>query len=86
MNALNIERNERRELWRMLDRLDPRRRVAFVRWCCRQASWGVVETRVTTHTGTTSECYHDIMLLAFQHGLDLELVACELTNRVRRRR
>lgn len=75
----------RKHLWRGLARLTPRERVGFLGRLCRICTLGGSPVRVTTHTGTIRETNADIMMLALQHGLDLNLACVELDGVLRRR-
>lgn len=74
----------RKHLWRGLDRLGPAKRVAFLKHLCKLVNFHTHEVRVTSSTGTTSETFADVMMLAFQHGLSLQRAATELEHVLRR--
>lgn len=83
MLADNLTLDDRREIWRLLEKLTPAGRVRFLTWGCRQLK-GKGDVRVTSHTGKVGEAYHDLIALAVVYGLDLHAAACELERRVRR--
>jgi hypothetical protein len=85
MRAATLDWADRREVYGLLDRLPPARRVAFLRWACTQAVGpGGHAVRVTSHSGTAWEAYQDLLLLEFQHGLDLGRAVERLVALVRR--
>ncbi len=75
----------RKHLWRGLERMQPAQRVGFLKRLCRKATLPVahVEPRVTSHTGTVHEAFHDICMLSFQHQLPLATSATELERVLR---
>lgn len=93
--------DDRRELWCLLHRLSPRRRVSFLADCCdrvrRPDGAGPVASRrmapavaLAYRCGRaddrlTTEVYGDLLVLACQWGLDLAAAAAALEGRVRRR-
>ncbi len=85
MRVASLTLDDRRELWRMLDRLLPGQRIAFLRWCCQQTSGpGNIQAGVTDHTGLTGEAYRDLMALEVIYGLDLEAAGCRLARFLKR--
>ncbi len=82
-HALTLD--DRRELWKMLDRLQPHQRVAFLRWCCGQTKGpGEIAAGVTTHSGLTGEAYADLLMLEVVYHLDLEMAGCKLARMLKR--
>lgn len=93
--------DDRRELWHLLHRLPPRRRVSFLAWCCGKVrrpdgNGPVASSRMAeTIAGAarcdrfdhrlTNEIYGDVLALSAQWGLDLAAAAAELERRVRDR-
>lgn len=92
-------RDDRREIWHLLHRLSPKRRAAYLAWCCSRVA-GPGQTRPTvSHRMTetvvmsyrsgehdlrlTNEVYTDVLALAAQWGLDLAAAAVELERRVK---
>ncbi len=85
MNALTLERDMRKFFFEGLQRLPPRERVNFVKWCCLKApGFAQQKAYVKSHTGEAHEAYNDVFLLNFQYGLNLEAAAVELERRLRR--
>lgn len=80
---IDRDREARKHLWKGLERLSPRRRIAFVGAMARITNRDGTETRVTSHSGTVSEAYYDLMLLAVNHGLDLYAACVHLENWLR---
>lgn len=74
MKAVELELDDRREIWTILKRMTPGQRIDFVRWCCRQVNGPdrVSQVFVTSHTGTTDEAYRDLMHLEIAFHLDLK--------------
>ncbi len=67
------ELDNRRELARMIDRLDPRRRGDWLRWCAREASAGqAVGVRVIDDSGPAAEFYHLAFTLIGKGRLTLD--------------
>lgn len=86
ITPVNIERNERREIWMMLDRLQPRQRVKFLRQQCAKASKNdVLGVQVTGSSGLTNSVYMDCCFLALQYNVDLEGLADDLYEFIRQR-
>lgn len=79
VDIIDRDREARRHLWRGLKRMEPRERVAFLRSLCaaRAGEAGSVEVRVTSHSGTTGEAYHDVMAWSAVYGGCL-FRACEM--------
>lgn len=92
-------RDDRRELWSLLHRLSPKRRTAYLDWCCSRVC-GPNQTRpVVSHRMTetvvlayrfgeyderlSNEIYTDVLMLAASWNLDLAAAAVELERRVR---
>lgn len=77
---------EQRELRRLLDRLTPAKRIAWLRWCCRQVSQpGFAGTKVMESDGSTEAVLWDALSLKVMFGLSLERMGTELVQRVRAR-
>lgn len=85
MRAQTLELDDRRELWRLLDRLKAVDRIRFVEWCCKQVR-GKGKLGVTHHSGKTGEAYADLIHLEVVFGLDLNAAACRLERFVRKGR
>jgi len=82
----NAELDDRRELWRMLDRLTPSQRIAWLKWCCLQANHGQsVGVFVEQSTGRTSEVFADAMTIMNQGRLTLNRAGEKLHQMVRGR-
>lgn len=80
-----LERDERRDLFRLLDRIDARQRLEFLHWCCREASKNrPLGVQVTRQTGTARDVWGDVMLLAYAHDFDLRVALTELVRRIRK--
>lgn len=86
LRAQDMELMDRRELWRMLERLGPHGWVPFLTWCCKQVSGRPMtgEVRVTRPPVNVHEAYMDVLQCQVVYGLDLEKALEELTRRVRR--
>jgi hypothetical protein len=80
-----VELDDRREIWRLLAKLTPARRLRFLAWACRQVR-GPLPVRVNeaTHTGTANEAYADLMALEVMYRLDLAAAAARLERLVRK--
>src|SRR5262245_10076525 len=78
--------DDRREVFRLLDRLSPRRRLAYLAWCCRQVRTPAGEpVRVAARSnGDTFEVFFDWWHLGFQYDLDMDAAARALERQVRR--
>lgn len=92
-------RDDRVELWHLLHRLSPRRRVSFLAWCCGKVrrpdgAGPVASSRMAPAVESsyrcdaadvrlTNEVYGDVLVCAAQWGLDLAAAAAELERRVR---
>lgn len=85
--------DDRREIYHLLHRLPPHRRVAFVTHCCGMVSdkrgnrpvpmmfRGMVRDARRCDRGDerlTVACYHDLLALVYQWGLDLGKAAITL--------
>lgn len=93
-------RMDRRDIWALLHRLPPRRRVAFVAAMCERAAPLTGNRPVPRYDRevldrayrddsadryVTNQCYGDVVALAGQWRLDLSAAACELERWVRGR-
>lgn len=92
--------DDRRELWHLLHRLPPVRRVAFLAWCCTQVSGpggtrpgpssrnqpAVAAARLDDKADErlTNMMYGDLLMLGAQWGLDLAKAAVTLESWVKR--
>lgn len=76
--------DERRELYRLIDRLNKRDRIAFLHWACKQVSKPGMETFVEKQSGETEEVFWDAMNLAFTWGLSIEKMGGYLIGVCRR--
>lgn len=74
--------DDRREIHRLLDRLPPGRRLAFLQWCCRQVPHPVNVAHRST--GSTFEVFFDLWKLGHQYELDMDAAARRLESLVRR--
>lgn len=87
VNVIDRDKEARKHLWQGLQRMEPRERVAFLASLCRTADAmpGNIEVKVTKHSGTTGEAYHDVMMWSAVYGGCL-FEACRLLElRLRRR-
>lgn len=86
MKAVELELDDRREVWKILQRFSPPQRVDFLRWCCRQVNGPdkVSKVYVTSHTGTVDEAYRDLMHLEIAFHLDLRKALNHLEKIARR--
>src|SRR3990172_248232 len=89
--------DDRREIWLLLHRLSPRRRVAYLAWCCEQvkgklqpvASSRMAATIEDAHRSEraddrlTNEGYGDLISLGLNFGFDLGRATAELVSRGR---
>ena len=76
----------RKHLWKGLERLSPRGRVAFLNHVCKRASGPLAGPGVTTHSGTAREAWLDIGMCAAVWGLDLQETCAELERWLKRAR
>jgi len=81
----NAELDDRRELWKMLDRLPPAKRIAWLQWCCKQANNNQsVGVFVEKDSGTsTAEVFADAMSIMNQGNLTLNRAGEYLVSIVR---
>lgn len=80
--------DDRRELHHLLERLQPRHRLRFLAWACRQVtlpSSGIHPVVSRRSTGLAMEVYYDLWYLAIQHNLDLDAATSRLVEMVRQR-
>ena len=91
--------DDRREVWHLLHRLSPRRRVSFLAWACERCTGPRGAKPVASHrmAGTieqayrcdgadlrlTNEVYGDLLALAANYRFDLGAAAVELERRVK---
>lgn len=92
--------DSRREIWHCLHRLSPKRRLAFVAWCCdRVTRPGHTRPAVTPASADlvlaayrcdnadlrlSNECYTDILFMGSQYQLDLVAAAVFLEQCVKK--
>jgi hypothetical protein len=74
----------RKHLWRGLERLPVAERLDFLKWCCKQVSFGGAEVRVTHTSGRVGDVLNDLGMLQVGHGLDINTAAGELEKRLKR--
>ncbi len=82
--AFAMDLEERKTVWRLLDRLDETQRVAWLLWCCSQVSTKNRKTIITHTSGTTTDVYHDWLSLCTCLGLGWKTSRAELEARVRK--
>jgi hypothetical protein len=79
---------DRREIYFMLERLPPWKRLQWLRWCTRQIHMPEAPNArpivAARSTGIAMEVYHDCWHLAAAYSLDLDLAFAKLTQMVRR--
>jgi hypothetical protein len=80
MNALALEFDDRRQVYNMLDKLHPARRIRFVNWCAGQCPKKLPVEANMVSMGSTSETYAHLMLLEVQYGLKLKPVLDRLAE------
>lgn len=77
--------DDRREIWRAVERMTPRQRLAWLRWCCELVSDSqLMGVRVTGGDGSVGQIFADLSLLELQYDLNVEVAANELVRRVRK--
>lgn len=76
-------RDENREIWRMLQRLGPQRRIEWLRWCCRRVSSQGVRVDVLESSGEVAEIWNEWASLKVGHGLSVEESGVRLMQMVR---
>lgn len=81
---IRLEFDDRRELYRLIDRLEKRDRIAFLNWACKQVSKPDMETRVTSQSGETEEVFWDAMNLSFTWGLPIAVMGERLIRMCRK--
>lgn len=80
-------RDDRREIFACLQKLDDAQRIQFLQWAARQASSRLrdngssVRVIVSSTTGEIAETYLDLMSLATHHGLPWDVILGELERR-----
>lgn len=79
-----IDKEESQAVRKLIDRLPPRERIAFLLWCCEQVSRPGNQIIVTSSTGETWEVYGDWINLCAHLGLNWRRARDELEQRVRR--
>jgi hypothetical protein len=77
---LSLDFGDRREVWQLLQRLEPHQRTAWLTWCCSLATGDI---RVVSSTGLSREVYWDWIWLCYQCGVSTNATRAELENRVR---
>lgn len=78
---------DRREVYQLLKRLPPRRRVEWLAWCCQQTylPCSKIRPRVAQRTtGRSVEVFMDFWALVAQYDLDPEKAVNRLAEMVRR--
>lgn len=78
-----LEKDDRREIWRLLEKLDQFQRIRFIQHCCGTIK-GKGNVGVTSHSGTVGEAYRDLMMLSVVLGADLHAMALDLVKVVRK--
>jgi hypothetical protein len=68
---IRLDWDERREVYRLIDRLDKRDRIGFLKWACARVSKPGATTFVEKTSGETQEVFWDALTLAFSYGLSL---------------
>jgi hypothetical protein len=80
------EPDARRDLWRLLGNLAPADRLAWLRWCCREASAGQpYPVEVAASDGTVSAVYRDAVTILGQGRLTLDRAGACLVRLVKNR-
>ena len=81
------ELDDRREIWRLLDRLPEHRKAQWLDWCSAEASVGrgLVSVRVLERTGSTAEFFGLAMTIINQGRLTLNSAGCRLHRMVQGR-
>lgn len=74
--------DDRREVWQLLDRISPAKRIAWLDWCCSHCHLprGKCRPRVTREKtrGETTEIYLDFWSLLLMHKPDEEDMVAKL--------
>ena len=79
-----LERDEKKDIFRLLGVLDERQRIAFLHWACGKAGEGRKHRPCVANTlGTQRDVWGDLMGLSFSFDLDLQIALAELIQRVR---
>ncbi len=71
VSDLRLDRDERKELYLLVARMEKPARMRLLRWGCDRVSHSGVETRVTSTSGEAMDVWGDLLSLAGVHGLDL---------------
>lgn len=80
---LHDNRDDRREMMVLLERIGPERRKQFLAWACSQCR-GVLRPKVSVGTeGAALEVFFDLWHLSTQWGLDLDRTLRRLERCVR---
>jgi len=79
------EFDERREIWRLLQKATPPQRIKWLQWCCEQVSRPCVKTTVQQSSGTATEVWWDWCSLAFGSILSVTASGEKLVEIVRGR-
>lgn len=82
--ALSFDRDERKELYLLLGRLDRRERLQFLAWCCQQVK-GPLGVQVTSSSGETKDVWGDLVSLAGVYGFSLRTALEKLADVIRRK-
>ncbi len=77
------EFDERREIWRLLGHLEPRQRVAWLQWCCRQVSAPAATTYVEKSDGSRPDVFNDVLSLFWGSALSMREAGEKLVEMVR---
>ena len=78
--VIKLDLSDRKEVWQLLQRLEPHQRVEWLKWCCTQAAGDI---RVVSNTGLSREVYWDWVWLCYQCGVDTNATRQELERLVR---
>jgi len=77
--------DERREIWKLLNRLDKRDRISFLKAMCQKVSKPGMQTFVEQQSGETNDIYWDLMRLCCEWDITLTEIGEYLVRVVRSR-
>lgn len=80
----SLDRDDRKELYYLLDKLNKHQRIVFLQGQCRKNVKAGIGATVTQSTGETKEVWGDLLGLAGVYGADMKKVLVDLSDFVRR--
>lgn len=76
--------DDRREIVKILEHLTPNKRIEWLAWCCREASFGqAVEVKIVRSSGDAREVHCDFLSIVGQGRLTLQSAGRKLEQLAR---